>query len=410
MDASNPKKCGIGIDISKGHSTMSAYAGRKEKLKGPRVIEFKHTNTELKHLIDHIKDIDFNIKVVLEETGVYAAPVIKILLENNIPVCVVNPILIKRFNDNTIHNIKSDKADAEKIAHYAYMYFEELKEYKDEDELRYKLKLLNRARESSLKQQTMNKNSLISILDKTFPGINKLFPSQIRNDGSQKWVDFVATFWHSECVSNLSLSVFTNRYKRWCERHQYNFSNSKAEDIYYFAKECIPTIKKDKISKDIFKFHLNRLKDSMNQTTNALEKMIDISENLPEFPVVRAMNGVGRRLAPQLIAEIGDVRRFKNRRSIVAFAGIDPGVNQSGDFEQKSNPTSRAGSSSLRKTLYLVIDSIIMRKPDDPIYHFLMKKKSEGKVSKVLKIAGCNKFLRIYYGKVMEYLKNNNID
>lgn len=409
MDISNSKKCGIGIDISKGHSTVSAYAGKNINLNCPRAMEFKHTKTDLKNLIDFLKGLNFPIRIVLEETGVYSSPIIKVLKENDLPITVVNPVIIKRFSYNPIRKVKSDKADAQKIAHYAYMYFEELEDYKDEDELRYNLKLLNRARETSLKQQTMNKNSLISILDKTYPGINKLFPSQMRDDGTQKWVDFVSTFWHCECITKQNFNTFLNRYERWCERHHYHFSEEKAREIYEFSQELVPTMNRDKVSKDIFKFHLNRLKDSMKQTTSALNQMNDIAENLPEYQTVLSMNGVGRRLAPQLIAEIGDIRRFKNRRSLVAFAGIDPGVNQSGDYNQISNACTRSGNTYLRKTLYLVIDNIIMRKPNDPIYDFLIKKKEEGKPTKVLKIAGCNKFLRIYYGKVKEFFKSEYI-
>ena len=93
-----------------------------------------------------------------------------------------------------------------------------------------------------VKQKTAMKNNLIGILDQTFPGANTYFDSPARNDGSQKWVDFIDTYWHVDCIRNMSLNVFTEHYKKWCKRKKYNYSQSKAVEIYEKAKEvsCPP--------------------------------------------------------------------------------------------------------------------------------------------------------------------------
>ena len=133
--------------------------------------------------------------------------------------------------------------------------------------------------------------------------------------------------------------------------------------------------------------------------------MNETASKLPEYPVVMAMKGVGLSLGPQLMAEIGDVSRFTHKGAITAFAGVDPGVNRSGTYEQKSVPTSKRGSSGLRKTLFQVMDALIKTRPqDDPVYQFLDKKRAQGKPYYVYMTAGANKFLRIYYGRVKEYL------
>lgn len=133
--------------------------------------------------------------------------------------------------------------------------------------------------------------------------------------------------------------------------------------------------------------------------------MNDIASQLPEYPVVLAMKGVGTSLGPQLMAEIGDVIRFKHKGALTAFAGVDPGKNESGSYAQKSVRTSQRGSASLRKTLFQVMDSLIKTMPqDDPVYGFMDKKRSQGKLYYVYMTAGSNKFLRVYYGRVKEYL------
>ena len=133
--------------------------------------------------------------------------------------------------------------------------------------------------------------------------------------------------------------------------------------------------------------------------------MNETAAQLPEYSVVMAMKGVGPSLGPQLIAEIGDVSRFTHRNAITAFAGVDPGVNESGDYSQKSVHASKHGSPALRKTLFQVMDVLIKTKPqDDPVYLFMDKKRAQGKAYYVYMTAGANKFLRIYYGRVKEYL------
>ena len=125
----------------------------------------------------------------------------------------------------------------------------------------------------------------------------------------------------------------------------------------------------------------------------------------PEYPVVMAMNGVGTSLGPQFIAEIGNVTRFTHKEALIAFAGVDPGVNQSGAYEQKSVHASKRGSSELRKTLFQIMDCLIKTMPQDaPVYLCIDKKRAQGKPCYVYMTAGANKFLRIYYGRVMEYL------
>ena len=107
-----------------------------------------------------------------------------------------------------------------------------------------------------------------------------------------------------------------------------------------------------------------------------------------EYPVVIAMKGVGPSLGPQLMAEIGDVARFTHSGAITAFAGVDSGVNNSGDYSPKSVHASKHGSPVLRKTLFLIMDILIKTKPDDPVYLFMDKKRAEGKPYSVYTTAG----------------------
>ena len=155
--------------------------------------------------------------------------------------------------------------------------------------------------------------------------------------------------------------------------------------------------------------HQMCIRDRLNAVSASLERlkneMRTLAAQLPEYPVVMAMRGVGNSLGPQLMAELGDVTRFTHRNAITAFAGVDPGADQSGTHEAKSTRASKSGPPELRKALFLLMDCLLKTMPsDDPVYRFMDKKRSEGKPYLVYMTAGANKFLRIYYGRVKEYL------
>lgn len=135
------------------------------------------------------------------------------------------------------------------------------------------------------------------------------------------------------------------------------------------------------------------------------QQMQSLAEKLPEYPVVMQMFGVGPTLGPQLMAEIGDVRRFHSKKALVAFAGIDAPPYQSGTMDVRSRSISKRGSSSLRRTVFLVMSVYLQQKPlTEPVYLFMDKKRAEGKPYKVYMMASANKFLRIYYATVKAYL------
>jgi len=393
----------VGIDVSKGKSMVAILRPFGEIISSP--FEIHHTSGDIHSLIKQIESIDGETRIVMEHTGHYYEPLAHEFSAANLFVSTVNPKLIKDFGNNTLRKVKTDKADALKIARYALDNWTDLKEHSLMDEIRNQLKTMNRQFSFYMKHKTAMKNNFIKILDQTYPGVNTYFDSTARADGSQKWVDFATTYWHVDCVRKLSLKAFTVHYQKWCKRKKYNFSKYKAEKIYGTAKELVPVLPKDSLTKLIVK----QASDQLNATSKTVEElrtlMNETASQLPEYPIVMAMQGVGPSLGPQLMAEIGDVTRFNHKGALAAFAGVDPGVNDSGSHHQKSVKTTKRGSSNLRKTLFQVMDGLIKTKPiNDPVYLFMDKKRAQGKPYYVYMTAGANKFLRIYFGRLKEYL------
>lgn len=393
----------VGIDISKGKSMVAALRPMGEVALTPR--EFPHTELALEQMANAIIGLGEETRVVMEATGRYHEPVAAALHEYRIFVSVLNPLYIKQSGGGSIRKVKTDKADAMKIAKYTLDNWVKLQEYTPMDAIRQQLRLYSRQYDLYMKTNVALQNNLISLTDKVYPGVNELFSSPECPDGHQKWVDFVMTFWHRDCLCRISQEAFTERYWKWCKRKGYNFSPDKAIDVYAGSRQCYTTLPRNSNTKMLITTAARQLTDARAATAALRQEMIRLAQQLSEYEMVRAMYGVGDVTTAQLIAEIGDVRRFSHRSSLVAFAGVDPAVNQSGKHIAQTNPATKRGSLHLRKILYQVVCTYLKKSPaDEPVYQFLNKKHAEGKPYFVYMTAAQNKFLRIYYARVKECL------
>ena len=393
----------VGIDVSKGKSMIAVMRPFGEVVVSP--FEIHHTDSELCELTKLLSGLSGETRVVMESTGNYHLPVAWLLNDSGFYVSVVNAMLVHDYGNNSLRRAKTDKKDAIKLANYGFDHWLTLPRYVPEEDTRLMLKNCYRQYQQYSKVRTMLKNNLISLLDTAFPGANRLFSSPPRADGSEKWVDFVAAFWHCECVCGLSEKAFISKYQKWCKKCSYNFSEDKALDIYASACGHFSVMPKTDTAKLLVEQAVSQLRATSAALAALKLEMQSLASSLPEYPVVMRMFGVGPALGPQLMAEIGDVRRFHSKKALVAFAGIDAPPYQSGQMDIYSRSISKRGSASLRRTLFLLMGVYLQIAPvNEPVYQFMDKKRSEGKPYKVYMMASANKFLRIYYASVKAYL------
>ena len=393
----------VGIDVSKEKSMVAVMRPFGEVVVSP--FEIHHTDSELCELTKLLSALPGETRVVMESTGNYHLPVAWLLNDSGFYVSVVNAMLVHDYGNNSVRRAKTDKKDAIKLANYGLDHWLTLPKYVPEEDTRLMLKNCYRQYQQYSKVRTMLKNNLISLLDTAFPDANRLFSSPPRADGSEKWVDFVAAFWHCECVCGLSEKAFISKYQKWCKKYSYNFSEDKALDIYASACGHFGVMPKTDTAKLLVEQAVSQLRTTSAALAALKLEMQSLASSLPEYPVVMRMFGVGPALGPQLMAEIGDVRRFHSKKALVAFAGIDAPPYQSGQMDIYSRSISKRGSASLRRTLFLLMGVYLQNAPvNEPVYQFMDKKRSEGKPYKVYMMASANKFLRIYYASVKAYL------
>ena len=393
----------VGIDVSKEKSMVAIMRPFGEVAVSP--FEVKHTASDLSKLAKLIHSLDGMTRVVMEYTGNYYIPIALHLHNEGLFISVVNPILVRNYGNNTLRRAKTDKKDAIKLANYALDHWTSLSQYFPGGDTRHLLKTFNRQYNQYIKLRVMQKNNLIALLDQTFPGVNRLFSSPPRkSDGREKWLDFATRFWHCEEVYRLSNGAFTQCYRKWCMRNGYNFSEQKAKEIYASVQGHTGLMPKTGATKLLIMQALAQLQGITQALTSIQQEMQRLAITLPEYNVVMSMYGVGSTLGPQLIAEIGDIRRFSSKKALVAFAGLDAPPYQSGNINVKSRSISKRGSPALRKTLFQVMDIVLKKSPfDEPVYQFMDKKRSEGKPYLVYMIASANKFLRVYYARVKQH-------
>ena len=397
----------VGIDISKGKSTVCILKPYGEIVCSP--FEVQHTDKELNSLHDLLSKIDGEIRIVMEATGIYHLPILSYLQDKEYFVSVINPYVMKKFSkDNNIRGAKTDRLDSIMIANYGIEKWFKLQKYEGDEATYAELKLLGRRYRYYMELHVKALQELTHILDYTMPGIKKVFNSWNEANGKDKLSDFVEVFWHFDLITSIGEEKFVEEYLNWAKERKYHQSKSKAEEVYDLATNGIPTLSSSTPStKMLVEEAVKVLRTIDSSLYSILSRMQELAKSLPEYSTVRSMGGVGEVLAPKLIAEIGDVRKFHSAKALIAWAGIDPPPYESGQFIGSNRRITKKGSSTLRKVGYEVMRVLKSHsEPDDAaVYNYILKKEAEGKCKKQAKIAGLNKFLRIYYARVSEVYK-----
>ena len=391
----------VGIDVSKSKSTVAILDSYGTVLATP--FNMAHTQPEMNALVSRLKAFDEPVTILLEYTGHYHYPVLKKLQEEGFPVCVVNPYQMKKYGDVEIRKAKTDKKDALRIATYALEKSYKLIPYSSMEQKYEDLKFLSRQYQQRISFVSTLKVQLINMLDQTMPGITKILALKSRDPEKCALLLFIKRYKSFDEIQRIGKTRFLSTYATLMKKTPDRYAPKKGLEIYELARDSITTRGEDPYIWSAQDQCVDLLATAQNAADEIITQMQNIAETIPEYKVLRAMNGVGDRLGPVILAEIGDIRRFHSAKALNSFAGNDAPPYQSGQFESRNRHISKRGSSALRKACFEVMQALKLTKPqDDPVYQFILKKEQEGKPYNVAKMAGVNKFLRIYYARAME--------
>ena len=400
---------GVGIDVSKLKSTICILNEYGEVLQTP--YEISHTETDLKELSKSIKGYGGknDVRVVMEATGAYSRPILYYLLDEGIFVSEINPLAMRKYRaDINFRGVKNDRIDAIAIAQYAVEKWNRLKEYQRADKEYAAMKALSRQYLSYMKPHVVLTQNLDHLIDQVMPGIKEEFDGYDPVTGRDRLADFLEEFRHYDYITSLGPKKFEERFNKWAKKKGYRPRQNKSGKIYSLAKEGIPTLAYDPTSRLLVEQAVAALKGLNQVLYQILTQIRELAEKRPEYEAVRAMSGVGDVLAPLLVAEVGDPRRYHSGDALIACIGIDVPPYDSGQFKASDRRITRKGSKQLRKLGYLLVKNLRKIKPtkDTAVYDYYLKKKSEGKKDKQAIVAAMNKFFRIYYARSMEAYRN----
>lgn len=388
-------KYGVGIDVSKGKSTVAILSIEGEVIEMP--FDINHDVEDLEKLDKKLQKFSKeDLKIVLEQTGTYHLPILTYLLDKEYCVIAENALKIKKYLDRSLRKAKTDKKDSLKLAEYACDNWYKLKVNFIEEEKYKELRFLSRQYFSLNSMKVQQKVDFSDLTDMLFPGYYQL----LEECNFVVGLKIFEKFSDPKIVRKKKLETFLNDVEKITQKiGQQRAGRNLAIKVYELAKKSVPSCPSNSSTQLILNKRVVALINLIETTNEIIAKMNEIAKNMDEYKEVRNMKGVGDRLAPLLIAEIGDIRRFKNAGSLIAYAGIDSPPYQSGKYEATNRHISKRGNKYLRKTGFEVMQSIkSFCRVDCEVYDYIVKKETEGKCKKSAKIAGLNKFLRQYYG------------
>ena len=399
-------KYGVGIDVSKGKSTVAILSEEGEIIEEP--FEITHDIDGLGYLEEKLKEFPKeDLKIVMEETGTYHLPVLGYLLDKEYFVAAENALKIKKYLDRGLRKAKTDKKDSYKLAEYACDNWFKLNKVRENDEIYNELRFLSRQYLATISVQVKQKVNFSNLCDLLFPGYYQL----LDDNNFILGLEIFKKYFHPEIVKKKKENQFITEIDKMAKKLGHKGAGiTLANKIYTLAQNTIPPRPNNQYSQLSASSCADALIITIKTSNTIITEMDKLARELPEYEVINEIPGCGKKLTARVIAEIGDVRRFKNAGSIIAYAGLDAPPYQSGQFEAINRHISKRGNKYLRKTGYEIMKTIKSNvNNENELRLYIIKKENEGKLKKVAKIAGLNKFLRIYYGKVKKKYKELNI-
>ena len=373
-----------GIDIAKHDHVIGAVDEHGRSLSKP--MTFKNSQAGFEKLAAYLgglADDKADVMVVMEATGHYRLACFCFLSEQGFEVAVINPMrtdAMRRFKNGG--RVKTDAIDCGIIAEKLRCC--DFSPSKLADEKMMSLRQMTRLRQAMTESAADIKRQIIVALDQVFPEYGTLF-SDMFGETPKAFLKRCPT--PEECES-IDIGTLANLLEKASHGH---LGRGKATDLKKAAKGSCGI----KLANDPFSFQIKLLAKQIEFIVGQIVEVdAKIKELLDEVePLILTVPGISYKLGAQIVAEIGDVKRFKNAAAIVKYAGINPSKSRSVAFEGEVNHITKQGSPYLRRALYLAAMAQLECK--SPRYDYYLKKHSEGKAHREALVAVARKLAHV---------------
>lgn len=339
----------VGIDIAKLNHFASAISSDGEILMKP----FKFTNDGdgFQLLLSKLETLaleDDSIIIGLESTAHYSDNLVRYLVARNFKVCVLNPIKTSSMRKNNIRKTKTDKVDTYIIAKtlmmqnsYRFVTFYDL-DLMD-------LKTLGRFRQKTIKQRTRLKIQLTSYVDQVFPELQYFFKSGLHQKSVYALLKEAPT---PEALASMHMTHLAHLLEVSSHGH---FTKEMAKELRVLAQKSVgasDSALSIQITHSIAQIEL--LDSQLKQVEAEMTDIMKFNDS-----VLMTIPGIGYINGGMILGEIGDINRFSSPGKLLAFAGLDPSVYQSGNFQAKRTRMSKRGSRVLRYALMNAAHNVV---------------------------------------------------
>lgn len=355
----------VGIDIAKRNHFASALSSDGEVLIEP--FEFCNDGDGFNMLISALDSLESdNIIIGLESTAHYGDNLVRFLVAGGYKVCVLNPIKTSTMRKNNIRKTKTDKVDTFIIAKTLMMQ-QSLRFVTLDDVDIMDLKELGRFRMKAIKQRTRLKIQLTSYMDKTFPELEKFFKSGLHQKSVYALLKEAPT---PEAIASMHMTHLANLLKVNSHGH---FGKDQARELRVLAKRSVGQ------SDGALSLRITQAIEQIELLDKQLDRietdMTDIVKCM--FSLIMTIPGIGYVNGGMILGEIGNIHRFSNPQKLLAYAGLDPTVYQSGNFTAKRTRMSKRGSKALRYALINAAHNVVKNNATFKAYYDA--KRAEGK-------------------------------
>ena len=356
----------IGIDIGKNHHEASIVSPEGKQI--GHSLRFATTHKGADSLMSFIFNNIGNSSCIfgMEATGHYWYPIYSFLKARGYTIYVINPIQSDSLRKMYIRQTKNDSIDSFLIAEV--IRFGQFTTTSMADENILAMRQLCRYRDSVISSRTEIKLRISTIMEQIFPEYEKQFSSLWLSTS----MGILEKYLTPENIENAPIDELFEIIK---DKSHNKLTMKKAISIREAAADTFGI----KIAQDAFSFQLKQLIDRMNFLDKQIEALdCQILEYYEKFDCyLHTIPGIGIIGAATILAEIGDISRFKNSSALVAFAGIDPTVRQSGEFNSTHNHMSKRGSPYLRHAIFLAATTCSFH--NSPLNAYYKKKRDQGK-------------------------------
>lgn len=337
----------VGIDIAKLNHFAAAVSSDSEILIEP----FKFTNDYdgFYLLLSNLAPLNQNSIIIgLESTAHYGDNLVRFLISKGFKVCVLNPIQTSSMCKNNVHKTKTDKVDTFVIAKPLMMQDSlRFMTLKDMDYI--ELKELGRFRQKLVKQRTRLKIQLTSYVDQVFPELQYFFKSGLHQHSVYALLKEAPT---PTAIASMYMTHLAHLLEVASHCH---FGKERARELRVLTQKSVG-INDSSLSIQITHTieQIELLDSQLFHTELEMANLVTCLHS-----VIMTIPGIGFINGGMILCEIGDIHRFSEPKKLLAFAGLDPSVHQSGNFQAQRTKMSKRGSRVLRYALINATHNVV---------------------------------------------------